>query len=346
MERRITHKDIADKLGVDKSTVSLALSKNPRISAATKKRVRDMARQLGYRPDPIRSLLARDRWSGHHCETGIGIAYFVHSGMPQLHLHRKFLEAARARALERGYALTEFDLATYPSATGLARVLSARGIRGILLPQFLTDPGVGRMLVAQDEFAVICLDNGRWRLPFHHVSPNIFATTRMLWKEVLNRGYRRIGGAILCHTPPAIDDWSRLGGSIVAQTELLPAENCVPLLRTSFDDYPSFERWLNEHRPDAVIGLLPAVHDWLVRAGTRVPRDIGFASLIFNPKLPDQRIFSGFLAQDDAVAEAGVDALIAAIMANQTGLPQLQHELLVDPVWHEGSTLPHKNASK
>jgi LacI family transcriptional regulator len=126
----------------------------------------------------------------------------------------------------------------------------------------------------------------------------------------------------------------------------LPAKDCVPLLRTSFEDYSAFERWLNEHRPDAVIGLLPSVHEWLIRAGARVPRDIGFASLIFNPKMPDQRTFSGFLSQDDAVAEAGVDALIAAIMANQTGLPQLQHELLVDPVWHEGSTLPDKSRSR
>lgn len=343
MQRRITHKDIADKLGLDKSTVSLALSKNPRISAATTKRVRDMARQLGYRPDPLRSLLARDRWSGHHCETGIGIAYFSHSGMPQLHLHRKFLAIARARALERGYALTEFDLAAYPNARGLARVLSARGIRGILLPQFSSDPGIGRMLVEQDEFAVICLDNGRWRLPFHHVSPNIFTATRMLWKEVRKRGYRRIGGAILSHNPPAIDDWSRLGGSMVAQAELLQGEDCVPLLRTGLEDYTAFVRWLDNCRPDAVIGLLPFVHEWLVRAGAKVPRDIGFASLILDPKMADQRMFSGYPAQDDAVAEAGVDALIAAILANQTGLPQLQHELLVDPVWHEGTTLPDKS---
>lgn len=343
MPRRVTHKDIADKLGLDKSTVSLALSKNPRISGATARRVADMARQLGYRPDPIRSLLARDRWSGHHRQTGIGIAYFVHSGMPQLFLHRKFLAACRARAAERGYSLTEFDLAGYPNARSLARVLSARGVRGVLLPQFSSDPGVGRMLLEQDDFAVVCLDNGRWRLPFHHVSPNIFAATRMLWRKVESRGYRRIGGAILTHSPPAIDDWSRLGGSLVAQAEILRGRGALPLLRTGLDDFPAFERWLHKHQPDAVIGILPYVHDWLLRAGAKVPQDVGFASLILDLKEPAQQIFCGYPSQDDAVAHAGVDTLIGAILANQTGLPQLHHELLVDPVWHEGTTLPERS---
>lgn len=342
MHSRITHSDIARKLGIDKSTVSLAFSENPRISVATVKRVREMARQLGYRPDPIRSMLARDRWSGHHYQTGIGIAYLVHSGMPQLPQHRKFFAAAKARAVDRGYAFTEFDLAGYPDARGLARVLSARGIRGILLPQFMDDPGIGRMLVEQREFAVVCLDNGRWRLPFHHVSPNIFDATEMLWQQAVNRGYRRIGGAVLSHNPPAIDDWNRLGGSVVAQTELLQGEATLPLLRTGLDDYAAFERWLNKHQPDAVIGMLPYVHDWLIRAGARVPQDIGFAPLILDLKVPEQQIYSGFPAQDDAIAEAGVDILIGAILANHAGLPALQHKLLVDLVWHEGTTLPNK----
>lgn len=342
MQRRISHKDIAEKIGVDKSTVSLALSGHPRISASTVRRVKEAARQLGYRPDPLRSLLARDRWSGHHCETGIGIAYFVHTGMPQVHLHRKFFEAARARALERGYVLTEFDLASYPNPRGLARVLNARGIRGVLLPQFSRDPGIGRMLTEQDDFAVICLDNGRWRLPFHHVSPNVLSATRMMWRETQRRGYRRIGGAILAHDPPAIDDWSRLGGAFVAQTELLERKATLPLLRTGLEDFPSFKRWLFKSKPDAVIGILPLVHEWLLRAGARVPEDVGFASLIVDLKEPSHHLYTGYTAHDDAVAAAGVDALIAEIQSNEAGLPKLYHELLVDPIWHEGSTLPDR----
>jgi LacI family transcriptional regulator len=345
MQRRISHKDIAEKIGVDKSTVSLALSGHPRISAATVRRVKEAARQLGYRPDPLRALLARDRWSGHLCETGIGIAYFVHSGMPQAHLHWKFFEAARARALERGYVLTEFDLASYPNQRGLARVLNVRGIRGVLLPQFSRDPGVGRMLTEQDDFAVICLDNGRWRLPFHHVSPNVLSATRMMWREAQRRGYRRIGAAILTHDPPAIDDWSRLGGSLIAQAELLGRNGKLPLLRSSLEDFPSFKRWFLKHQPDAVIGILPLVHDWLVRAGVRVPEDVGFASLIVDLKEPRHALYAGYTAHDDAVAAAGVDALISAIQSNETGLPQLYHELLVDPIWHEGSTLPDRQAN-
>ncbi|MFC6714948.1 LacI family DNA-binding transcriptional regulator [Branchiibius cervicis] len=44
-------KDIASQLGVSDATVSLALSGNPRISAATRERVLAAAKQLGYRPN-------------------------------------------------------------------------------------------------------------------------------------------------------------------------------------------------------------------------------------------------------------------------------------------------------
>ena len=52
-QKPITIKDIAEKLKISVSTVSRALKDNHEISAKTRKKVQDLAKQLGYRPNPL-----------------------------------------------------------------------------------------------------------------------------------------------------------------------------------------------------------------------------------------------------------------------------------------------------
>ena len=52
-QKPITIKDIAEKLNISVSTVSRALKDNHEISAQTRKTVQDLAKQLGYKPNPI-----------------------------------------------------------------------------------------------------------------------------------------------------------------------------------------------------------------------------------------------------------------------------------------------------
>lgn len=49
--------DIAKRLGVSTATVSRALKNNPAVSSSTRKRILDMARELGYRPNSFASSL-------------------------------------------------------------------------------------------------------------------------------------------------------------------------------------------------------------------------------------------------------------------------------------------------
>jgi LacI family transcriptional regulator len=60
-EKRITIKDIAEKLSITPSTVSRALAGNTRISSSTRKRVIELARELGYEPNIIASTLRKGK---------------------------------------------------------------------------------------------------------------------------------------------------------------------------------------------------------------------------------------------------------------------------------------------
>lgn len=55
---RITIKDIATKAGVSKTTVSFAFNNPDRISSETYERIMNIAREIGYSPDPVARILS------------------------------------------------------------------------------------------------------------------------------------------------------------------------------------------------------------------------------------------------------------------------------------------------
>ena len=57
MEKNLTLKDLAQKLGLSISTVSRALQNNPRINKDTRLRVKNLAKELGYYPDVLAKSL-------------------------------------------------------------------------------------------------------------------------------------------------------------------------------------------------------------------------------------------------------------------------------------------------
>ncbi|OJF77217.1 MAG: hypothetical protein BKP49_03530 [Treponema sp. CETP13] len=56
---KVTIKDIAEKAGVSKTAVSFAFNNPQRISKSTYKKIMDIAREVGYAPDPVARILAK-----------------------------------------------------------------------------------------------------------------------------------------------------------------------------------------------------------------------------------------------------------------------------------------------
>jgi DNA-binding LacI/PurR family transcriptional regulator len=338
---RVTHKDIAARFGCDKSTVSLALRGHPRIPDATRRQICKLAERMGYRPDPALSMLARHRWAHHDAGNGATLAYIVDKSNPEAYgQQRNQFSWARERAHQRGYNLMEFDLSAYPSSEAASHVLYHRGIPGIILPHMPHGAEVRLSGLAWDRFTVVCCALGWSRVPFHVVAPDIFEGTRRTWQQVIKRGYVRVGAAMFRHHPVALDDFTRLGGSMVEQAELIPAEHRIPILQTDPLDRDAFLAWMKEHRPEAVIGFVNRVYTWLIEAGYRVPEDVAFACLNVWPGEP----YSGMSVQHDQVPRSAVDFLISQMHENQSGRPKVQHCLLLEPDWVEGSTLPDRRA--
>lgn len=94
-----TLQDMATILKVSKSTVSRALSGDPRIAQATRERVTSLAEGIGYRPNPIAQGLATRRTN----TIGLAVPHAPRSFSDPFYL--EFLGSVGDAAMKHGYSL-------------------------------------------------------------------------------------------------------------------------------------------------------------------------------------------------------------------------------------------------
>lgn len=139
--RRITLKDIAQAVGLSVSCTARALKGRPDIPAATCQRVQEAAQRLGYVPDPMLTALSAYRQANNASRFRGNLAFVTPWGDEKSWLANRetgdLLRGARARAESLGYSLDYFGLGE-PKRTPrqLAKILKARGIRGVLIRTF------------------------------------------------------------------------------------------------------------------------------------------------------------------------------------------------------------------
>lgn len=98
MSGRVTIVDVAARAGVGVGTASDALNGRGRISDATRRRVADVAREMGYRPRKSAQALRRGRTMAIGLRFGGGL-------LPQVEFILDLLNGAAAEAHARGYGL-------------------------------------------------------------------------------------------------------------------------------------------------------------------------------------------------------------------------------------------------
>src|ERR1700760_3489728 len=109
--------EIAQRLGVASSTISRALRDDPRISIELRNRVRRVAKDLGYRPNPLVSALManrRRRGSGGAVDViALVTNYGGRTGWRTKEVCRWEHDGIQRRAGELGFRIEIFALADY-----------------------------------------------------------------------------------------------------------------------------------------------------------------------------------------------------------------------------------------
>lgn len=271
--KSVTRQDVARYAGVSTAVISYVINSGPkRVAPATRERVLEAIRVLGYRPNAAARALK------------LGSTELLGLIVPDI-TNPYFAELSRAVeevADERGYALLLTNSAgEVGHERKLLRKLLSRQIDGLLLASVEAQPDLSAVSAAN--IPVVLLDRGVGMSGVTALGVDYRASSRDGVRHLIEHGHTEIG-LVVGGTDFAGTAADRERGWLDALTEAGLPEG--PVARADFSrtgGYDGAKRLLNrKHPPTAIfassdmqaIGVLRALHE----AGLDVPRDIAVVS--------------------------------------------------------------------
>ncbi|MEM9159821.1 MAG: LacI family DNA-binding transcriptional regulator [Verrucomicrobiota bacterium] len=351
--RRISLKDIADRSGYSKNTVSLALRDSTKLPANTKKKIKRIAKELNYRPNSrvneAMGYMRSNRQSAFTETIGVLLGWRNMSkndlAISNQHLARTF-EAIDAHAESLGFATDYLQIQENElRPQRLLEIIKSRGIRGLIVPQM--ENRKSELKLDLSNLAIAQIGRTVWSPQIDTIACNeaevAILATEMLWKK----GYRKIGFYF--------SNWSlrqsknRLQMGVMYCQQTMPEIESIVLevnkrLQTPTDVSnmdllrEEFVPWFKKHKPDVVVGIIPKLR-YIIEEDLklRVPKDVGLVQFDYVPK-PGLEM-AGVSHQKDLQAKHAVDFIASKLYHNQFGIPKSPIELNVECKWIDGSTI-------
>lgn len=345
--RRVSLRDVAREVGVTHVAVSLALRGDARVSPTRRAEIKAAAERLGYRPDPMLSSLAAYRRAKSAVPISATIAWINQwpdpKALRRLQEFDAYYRGAEATAASLGYRLEEFIMGRELSPERLHEILTARGVRGLLLPPH----ALGLQLGAFDwsAYSIVRLGLSLPEPRVHAVVCDQSECGVLAWARVQGHGYRRIGFV----SSPRFDRNTRgnfRAGFLRQQADQAPARSRMRPLIVEEEVTPAtlgqLRTWLDREQPDAVITTNSTLPALLAKLGVRVPRDLAVATTsVLDGKFP-----AGIDQNCREIGAVALRTLASLIHQNERGVPQFARRILVEGRWVEGASLPPKSVRK
>ena len=335
-----TMQEIAERAGVGKATVSLALREDPRLRPETRRRIQRVAAEMGYRTNAtVANLMAQLRASRNpKYRATLGFLNTAPEPHPTAGIHRptgEWAAGCRRRAAQLGYGLDPIWLHE-PGMTParLTGILDSRNIRGLVISAPAERPALPERydflwrrhpcVVAGSSPASPALNfstNDHFSTAFHAVE--------RLWEG----GWRRIGLVV----SPGLDAGvgHRFAAGFWAGQEALGGCGRLPVFPFHPAREAAFHSWYARHRPDAILTSHEQVREWIEESRLDIPGTVGLAHLDRHEGLPD---WSGMNQNNAHVGEAAIEMLIGQVHRNETGLPDSPKASFIRSTWVDGAT--------
>lgn len=344
MAAKLTIRDVAREAGVHHSTVSRAFRNDPNIPPATRERIQQAAKRIGYRPNPLVAALMVQQRTGRVARVASTLAYvnlFKDLQFWQsVYSYTKFFEGARARAAELGYTLEHFWLrAPGMNPKRLGDIFETRGISGLIIGPVATSSG--HLSLPWDKFAAVSHGYTLAKPRLTRVCNNYIDTMMLIIRELRHLGYRRIGLAMWSPVN-ARGNHGWLAALTMYQHYLDPRHRVEPFIPEKWTE-KGFVKWFKKEKPEAIATWDRGIADWLNKLGLKIPGDVGLALTDLNPEVHGR--WAGVDQRISLVGATAVDVLVAQLSSNQRGVPAAPQLVLTEGQWHPGPTLRKQNRS-
>ncbi len=351
--------DVARRGGVHVTTVSMALRNHPAISKATRERIQELAKQMGYQRDPVLAALVAYRYQASSSHPNQLLAYVTNWesrwGWRNLPAYREFYNGAVESASQLGYRLEHFWLGEPGmSHRRMGSILYSRGITGVILASHRRELE-GPVDFDWSRFSALKIDPSPVRQPMHVVTNDQPSIIRLAMRRALAAGYRRIGLVIPRWWDEHVDmAWS---GAYLGFQQTLPPKDRMPILSYADpvrpwgwrNDAPDtavprgvFEKWLQIHQPEVLLSCGPFVEKRLAEMHVSVPDDLAYAEIFLTD--PDGHT-AGVHHNCTHVGALAVEILAGQIQNHLTGIPAIPTATVVEGTWYDGESLPVRAAA-
>ncbi|MEO8614127.1 MAG: LacI family DNA-binding transcriptional regulator [Luteolibacter sp.] len=343
--RRVSLRDIAREVGVSHCSVSLALRDSSRISKILREKIQKVAKEMGYEPDPMLMALSHYRQGKKAAPIRAGLAW-INAWQParKLRSFREFdlyWQGASQAALKYGYRLEEFCLDAECRPKRLHQILSARGIRGILLPP--QHPHPDWQDFPWEHYSVVRFGRSLKAPECHVVTADQAVNTMLAFEKIQEHGYERIGFVDCRDTTVKIGHMFQ-AGFLLSQMDLDVSKRVPVLDINSLPNsgrYKQVAQWVRKHQVDAILTGHADVPGILKKAGIRVPEDVG----LVGTSILDIPIAAGIDQHSEEIGRVGLLMLNSLINDGARGTPPIFRQILVEGSWVDGDTLPDRSLS-
>ena len=354
--QRVSLDQIAKLAGCHKATVSRALRNHTNIPIATRERIKAIAEREGYRPNPLVAMYQAQARSRRPLGMQSRLAWindYPHENswhdFPWL---RGYFQGAKDRCEERGFRMEEISVdaglsASEEQVVRISEILREKSIFGVILPLMLHQ----QLVLEEWSDCVIALIGSGIQVdstvqqPASRFYPqglaiadrDFYYNLRLAFQNVRQRGYLRIGFIYSRYLDSESE--GRAQAAFLVEQGQLPEADRVPILfleRFKEGRPAAFDRWMETHRPDAILTINPVVREWVEEIGHKVPETCGLVNLNV---VDDVENWSGIRENHELIGAAAVDLLIGQLSRNEIGVPRHPAKVLIPGKWHDGATL-------
>lgn len=334
-DNNVTIKDLARECGVSATTVSLALRNHPRISNETKEIVREAAKRLNYKRNPMISALMTSLGQSRQFTSAVPLAVLYTHEPEQIdkyRYHRMLWEGMSRRAEELGFKLERFFLNSKLSGRRMTQILTARGISGVIIPPLFR--AGGHITMDWSQFSSVAVGYSMLSPNLHRVCPNQYQSIRMAMRELKRIGYKRPGLVLNMQSDlRAIHLWS---SGFYGFEHAQKPRGIIPVFECNNVEEAPLMSWYKKYQPDVIISSDRLAANVLQSAGVQIPEDVGLVTL---SGWEAEGEFAGIDQNEAELGRVAVEQLVQLLYYNERGVPAIPYVIQVPCGWGSGPSV-------
>lgn len=329
----IVMKDIAAAAGVARSTVSKALRDDPTIPAERREQIKRVARKLGYNPNPMVSALMAQLHSGRRRNDPCHLAWIDlwpdEKQAARVPILKPLLASAQACAADLGYNIQVYHAVREKiSPERLRQILTARAQWGVIIPPVPDEAMIYPLNMDGLTGVTICTSLHTPQIS--RVTSDLYLNCQLACRKLREMNKRRIGLAVSTIMKERVE--GKWIGAYLAEQHDWPENEHLPPLIVDPGDKTSFDTWLRENSPDAVLHSEQFLSDWL---DAQRPRCGKPPLTVWLDLEPTRKNACGIDNRPGELGVAAVETVVGQIHRNERNAPAIPRTILISGVWRD-----------